>query len=274
MTDQERSDVASEDPAPLPAEEAGGAVREPAPDERAAPPPARPSAALALTGVVLGMIGVAGVTPVGIAGLVVGVVALWLIHARPQRHAGTLQAGVAILFGVYCGFRQLGDVSRVAEIRECALHMKHIGDAFHLYLSETDGGALQTLDDLMATGRCPAGNFVCPADAHGTPNYMLAPPPPPAFPGGIHAYPLLFEPKSNHKTGANVLFLDGHVQFIEGDAYEALMRTLQQAHQQASPPPAVAPGAYSPPSPPAPSESGSPTAAPPLEPPGAADEGG
>ncbi len=112
----------------------------------------------------------------------------------------------------------------------CQNRMKAIATA--IKLNATPGRSTEeVIPDLLLSGTLTPQDFTCPhADA---PNYIfansIASPPPP---GNV---PLITEPLSNHRDGGNVLWSDGHVEFLRGSAHEAARHRIMGLQEK--PPP-------------------------------------
>jgi len=145
---------------------------------------------------------------------------------------------------------------RQAQRVQCMSQMRSIGQAVMIYANTNRGFLPPTLDELAKAKTIPAGLFTCPA-CDGDPTK------PAASSGayGTYSYvylgagrkltsirrpsqePLLFEPMTNHTDpGINVLFFDGHVEFLGGNAGAAMAAKLsatavQPATTQAIPVP-------------------------------------
>jgi prepilin-type processing-associated H-X9-DG protein len=129
---------------------------------------------------------------------------------------------------------------------QCMSQMRQIGIAAIIYAQTNKGFLPPTLDELAKAKIIPPALFTCPAcagdpakpaassGAYGTYNY--------GYLGAgrkISAIrrasdePLLFEPMTNHTDpGINVLFCDGHVEFIRGNAGAAMAAKLAAAATQ------------------------------------------
>jgi prepilin-type processing-associated H-X9-DG protein len=139
---------------------------------------------------------------------------------------------------------------RQAQRVQCMSQMRSIGQAIMIYAAANRGFLPPTLDELVKAKTIPATLFTCPACA-GDPTK------PAASSGAFGTYnyvylgagrklttirrpsqePLIFEPMTNHTDpGINVLFCDGHVEFIGGNAGAAMAAKLSAA---ATTPPAA-----------------------------------
>lgn len=85
------------------------------------------------------------------------------------------------------------------------------------------GGGVRALDQLVASGKIPKEAMVCPSSGLDRCNYVLVPAPA-AGQAIDHRAVVMYEPKSNHGDGGNILFADGHASFIRGKRYDLLVR--------------------------------------------------
>jgi prepilin-type processing-associated H-X9-DG protein len=135
---------------------------------------------------------------------------------------------------------------RQAQRVQCMSQMRSIGQAIMIYAAANRGFLPPTLDELVKAKTIPATLFTCPAcagdatkpaassGAYGTYHYVYL--------GAGRRLPsirrpsqepLVFEPMTNHTDpGINVLFCDGHVEFIRGDAGAAMAAKLSAAATQ------------------------------------------
>lgn len=190
---------------------------------------------LAVTTLVLGIVGLAACPLTGIVAVVLGIIALNKISKAPQVYGGK---GMAI-GGLTCGAVSmctvplllsilLPSLSRARELSKrlvCAANMTSIGNAVATYSNNFPGQGSPTLNALVQRGDITQQVTVCPSSSAATSNYVLLPIPAGQTASGQTV--LAYEPLSNHAgEGGNVLFLDGHVSFERVESYRRLMQQL------------------------------------------------
>jgi prepilin-type processing-associated H-X9-DG protein len=132
------------------------------------------------------------------------------------------------------GLSELGDVDVLKKV--CQGHLNHIGIAIFMYLQAHDHQYPNSLDDLVTylEGRRP---LLCPGS--GEEGYIYEKPAAPFLkvvePRSVMT---VYDKPGNHEGGRNVLFLDGHVQWLTEDEFQKLW-----AEQQAHPAPEHSPHA-------------------------------
>jgi len=186
----------------------------------AASPPARQR--LATAALVCGIIGLVGCFPLGLVGMVLGIVALVKAIARPQecRGRGRAIAGVCTGAAGLLVFMVLQpSLSRVRELSNrlaCGANLRAIASSNKVYAEESQARLPGDLQILADTGELPLRSLRCPSCR--------------ARPSGAHtcySYVLLdvsdldfrcvlaYEKQDHHLgEGGNVLFADGHVEFV------------------------------------------------------------
>jgi prepilin-type processing-associated H-X9-DG protein len=109
----------------------------------------------------------------------------------------------------------------------CPSNMKEIGQAIYLYAQAHGGKCPASLAELKRVMDVPQKTFVCPDDpathAEGESTYIylgcgktLA---------DLSGYDVLaYEPLEIHEDGGDVLFGDGHVEFVEARMYKDVER--------------------------------------------------
>ena len=211
-----------------------------------ASPSGRPrTAGLAITALVLGIVGI--VTScvgigllLGIAAVILGVIALGQtkqpqVQGRGMAIGGIGTGVVAVLATIALGVMWfaltvpvLNSARNTAIKIQCASNLRMIGLGTILYANEQPGGVFpQDMQAILDTQDIQAQVFVCPSTAHaraadgtltlGTSlSYVWLNPPaneePMTYEAGAET-PLAVEPLSNHGDGANVLWADAHVDF-------------------------------------------------------------
>ncbi len=101
----------------------------------------------------------------------------------------------------------------------CRSNLQRIGLAFHVYLSDHAQEFPDSLDDLVKylEGR---EALICPAS--GQEGYVYEKPAIPFAKTAVPAYVIIVYDKArNHEGGRNVLFLDGHVQWLTEEEFQS-----------------------------------------------------
>ena len=181
---------------------------------------------LAVGALICGILGLC-LAPIGLIGVVLGIVALVKAGNEPHRYGGKGMAiggictgAVSIILVPLTIAIVLPSLSRARELSKrlvCGANMKGIGTALKIYSLDSYGQYPPDLQVLFDQGGFTEQQFWCPSSD--------------ADPGDIHACymyipgqsegnddsrnVLLYEKPENHKEGGNVLFHDGHVEFIK-----------------------------------------------------------
>lgn len=177
----------------------------------------------AVNALVFGCIGMLGCFPVGVVGVVLGIVALVKIDRDPARYRGRGLAIAGICLGVLSFFSTALLVSillpALSSAREqskrlvCSAHLRGIGQAMYIYAQgEPDGAFPDDVGKLVAAGLTTTGQFNCPSDVSGRGSYYYVP----GY--GTDSYPnqiIMYEdPRVHGGEGINVLYQDGHVAWL------------------------------------------------------------
>lgn len=188
---------------------------------------------LAVTTLVLGILGLLSCFPAGLAAIVTGIIALSRISSEPHRYGGR---GMAI-GGLVCGGASLllipvfalmisillPSLSRARELSKrlvCQANMQSIGTTMMIYANDYPGQGCPPVLTFVTSGDITQQQTVCPSSQLGTSNYVFLPLPDSAGGDTVWAY----EPKSNHGgEGGNVLFADGHASFFHSNEYDRLI---------------------------------------------------
>lgn len=154
---------------------------------------------LAVTTLILGIVGLVMCPLAGIAAIVTGIVSLSQISREPHRYAGRGMAigglvcgGVSVVllpfvFGLLMSIGLLLppspslSLSRARELSErvaCQSNMKGIHTTIRIYELEHEGQGWPTLDQLVASGDLAEEMLICPASGLEMSNYVLISPPP------------------------------------------------------------------------------------------------
>jgi prepilin-type processing-associated H-X9-DG protein len=193
------------------------------------PAPA-PSQGMAIGALVCGILGlVTCLPPLGLVGLVLGIVAVVRANNQPQRYAGKGMAiggictgGVSLVTLPLLIAMLLPPLARARELAKrtvCAANMQGIGIALATYANENDGKYPPSLDVLLDEGAIAPQQLICPS-GDGSPNYVYIAGQ--TTDDDLRA-PLLYEPIENHEDGGNILFIDGHVEFIKEPGYSEIL---------------------------------------------------
>ncbi|MCB9866862.1 MAG: hypothetical protein H6816_09555 [Phycisphaerales bacterium] len=189
-----------------------------------APRPAPgPSSSLGMAAMICGLLSLFMCAPLGLIAIVLAIITLVLVRREPARFAGKgfaivgLCGGIVSILLVTVIF--LPGLSRTRELSKrfvCQSNMQAVGTACRIYANDHDGDLPPGVQVLIDSGDVMPKQLHCPSAATNaaTPTvaYIYI-----AGQGGIDdpRNVLLYEPPENHDSeGANVLFADGHVQFI------------------------------------------------------------
>lgn len=189
---------------------------------------------LAVTTLVLGILGLAACAPAGIIAIVTGIVALYRIGRQPERHGGQGMAITGLVFGcvglvfvlplsVSILLPSLSRARELAKRMVCASNLKDIGTAMKVYANDLG------VSPLIQAGYLTHQATVCPGSGLELSNYIIVHPPigEPTGQELDNRAVLIYEPKSNHgEEGGNFLFADGHVEFVKDEEYDELVQAL------------------------------------------------
>ncbi|HEY0008105.1 MAG TPA: DUF4190 domain-containing protein [Tepidisphaeraceae bacterium] len=205
---------------------------------------APPTSGLAVAALVCGCIGVL-FFPLAIVAIVLGIIAL--VKTRDPRVGGRglaiggIAAGAAgLLVGLLLMSILLPSLNRAREAAnriQCASHMRQIGLALRVYSNENQSLYPRDLATLAAASDIEPSVFICPLDdldAASGADWATK-----IVPGGPHCSYIyiyrpgmsdrnlnadavvLYEPLSNHGgDGGNVLYADGHVDWLSKAAFQ------------------------------------------------------
>jgi prepilin-type processing-associated H-X9-DG protein len=193
---------------------------------------------LAIGALVCGIIGLLGCPPVGIVGLILGIVAVVKASQAPERYGGKGLAiggictgAVSILFVPLLISILLPSLSRARELSKrtvCAANMRGIGQSMYIYAQ--DGGMFPEegadwQGRLVGAGLTMPQQFLCPSDSlvSGSSYYYV-----PGY--GVESDPeqvILYEDPAIHGgEGGNILTQDGHVGFVRSPRYEEMIDSI------------------------------------------------
>ncbi len=203
-------------------------------------PPQPTSNGLAIAALVLGIAGMLMCPLLGIAAIVMGIIVIGRTNREPQRYGGQGMAigglvcgGVSMLWFVFMLPLMISillpSLSRARELAKrsaCAANLKGIGTSVKIYENDFPGQGMPTFDMLIARGDVTPQQLVCPSSG-GTQGYIFSTP---ADDAPIdNRTPIAWEPLSNHAgEGGNVLYADGHVEFLRTPEFEAAIAQAQQ----------------------------------------------
>ena len=100
----------------------------------------------------------------------------------------------------------------------CKNNLKHIGLAMAIYANDFEDRFPPTLDDLVPLYVTERMLFHCPSDPSEEVSYLYLP--------GLKVTDkptdiVAFDRRGNHSGGRNVLFVDGHVEWMTEEAFQA-----------------------------------------------------
>jgi hypothetical protein len=183
-----------------------------------------------IASLICGIVGLALMIPPAIAGVVLGIIALVQHKREPTRFrgrgmaiAGICTGIVGIALGSWFFTRTNPSLARAADLSKrlvCSANIKGIGTCCMIYANDYDGPFPPNLKMLVESGDLTFKQVHCPADRGAendeTPSYIyIAGQSEKDNPRNVLAY----EKLENHGgKGANVLFRDGSVLFIESQA--------------------------------------------------------
>ncbi len=199
---------------------------------------APPGQGAAITSLVLSLVGITtSVLPLGIAGGVVGLVALRRIRREPHRYggrgmamAGAIIGGVCLLLTIAAVALMLifwsalsGGFTAINHEVDCVDNLAQVARALLQYESEF-GVYPESLDALVADGRLTVNDVTCPAAAPGATSYHYVPGYTSAAPGSPV---IVFDDPNNHGSGGCVMQADGSVVWMDNPAFTALVNSVK-----------------------------------------------
>ena len=164
---------------------------------------------------------------------------------------------LAVLVAGAALFPWMSRQQRYADVRRCTTNLRVIGQGVYMYANANGGTFPDTIDKLITTQGMVAEHFVCP-HAPDTPapgataqaqaanlskgghlSYlyvgkgMSTAQPPPDLAGKTV---LAYEPLTNHDgSGANFVFADGHVEWMDAPRAQAFIGELAAEHNPPRP---------------------------------------
>jgi prepilin-type processing-associated H-X9-DG protein len=205
------------------------------------PPESQPQlrSGLAIASLICGIIGMVICLPLGVAGIIMGIIALTRINREPRVYAGQGMAIAGICTGavglLMLPLIFLPALSRARELSKrlvCASNLTGISTSCQIHANDHDGAYPPDLQALLDSGDVTPKGLVCPssgaAEGDITASYIYIP----GQTGNDDPRNVLvYEKEENHAgEGANVLFLDGHTKFIK--PYSEVEDMVEQTRQR------------------------------------------
>jgi hypothetical protein len=199
-------------------------------------PPVRTG--LAVAALVTGILALTTCPPLGIASVILGIVALVRTDREPTVYGGK---GLAIA-GLVCGAVGLfcvgpllmsillPSLSRARELSKrlvCGANLKSIGTAMLIYANDYPGQGTPSIQTLIDMDLVEPKQAICPSSSLNQANYVVVQG---ARPSPSGNRPLVFEPISNHgDEGGNVVFEDGSVDFLRREKHDEMRRQIESS---------------------------------------------
>lgn len=193
----------------------------------------------AITALVLSLVGIgAGLWPVGIAGGIVGIVALKKINREPHRYGGRGMAVAGIVIGGVCllltmavvGFLLFfwstisGGITALDEQVTCEGQLAQVAAQMAMYEQE-HGVYPDSLETLVATGTLSVVDVTCPGAVTGGTSYHYVP----GFSSAAGAARVVaFDDPLNHWDGGHVVYADGRVVWLDDPQFTAVIRAVRR----------------------------------------------
>lgn len=202
------------------------------------------SQGLAIGALVCGIVGVLACMPVGLVGLIMGIVALVRIRRDPQVYrgrglaiGGVVTGGISVLMVPVMIAILLPALSHARDLSKravCASNLQGIGQALYIYASENNEMFPDASADWQAClaggGYTTSQQFVCPSTAGFGNSYQYVP----GY--GTASDPaqiIVFEDLINHQgQGGNILYLDGHAAWVPSPQFEADIAAIKLPNGQ------------------------------------------
>jgi prepilin-type processing-associated H-X9-DG protein len=118
---------------------------------------------------------------------------------------------------LWVGLTAAWNTRQVQHRMKCSGNLMRIGAALSAYRAQHPEGS-PTFGVLLQQGLVRPGELICPAAKDRRGNYQLVNPGSPNGPDQVLAY----EPLTNHRSGANVLFADGKCKFVPSNNFHEL----------------------------------------------------
>jgi prepilin-type processing-associated H-X9-DG protein len=202
-----------------------------------------PSVGMAVAALVCGILGFC-FPPLGLVGLILGIIAVIRASSDPVRHGGKGMAiggictgGFSLVFmGPLMVAILLPSFARARELARrtaCQANMRPLSMAFVNYTVENNGDFPDDPAKALARAGISAKNLECPSSG-GQSNYRYVPGW--STKDGANK-PLVYEPIANHgDEGVHVLFLDGHTEWVEKTRWAKVVEPYEDTSVPISPP--------------------------------------
>lgn len=203
-----------------------------------APPSSKPSTGMAIASLVLGISGLVVCPPVGLVGLILGIIALMNANKKTGTHggrglaiAGISTGAISLLFVPLILLSiLLPALSRARELAKrtvCVSNLHGIGQSLQIYANDNDGWFPPDLQTLVAEGLTAPKGLICPSSgtARGAPDFLYVPGlTDAATPNWIVA----FDDAANHNgEGSVVLRVDGSATFLRKPQLSAELQRVR-----------------------------------------------
>jgi hypothetical protein len=189
---------------------------------------------------VLSLVGITtSLWPLGIAGGVVGLVAMRKMNREPHRYggrgmavAGAIIGGVCLLFTIAAVWLLFvfwnaigGTFTAIDQQMMCETNLTQVARALSQYEREF-GAYPKSLEVLVADGRLTVNDVTCPGAAAGATSYHYVP-------GHTSAagasQVVVFDDPKNHAGGGCVVHADGGVEWLDNPQFSAAVGAVKKA---------------------------------------------
>lgn len=202
------------------------------------PPRAAPAkgGGLAVAALVLGLCSLIPFIggPLGLTAIILGIIAL--VQKTVRKTMATVgiavgAVGMLLMPGLLLAILlpSLGRARELAKRSVCATQLSSVGKACAIYVMDYDTSP-PDLDTLMAHGSMPANVLKCPsADGGRQCDYFYLDIGPPMGVRDPTAAIMACDYKGNHEDGRNVLYVDGHVEWLTEAQFQAELASPENA---------------------------------------------